>query len=57
MFQHFRSCEELNYKLNIYSLADIFSDNGTVDHMANIYNSVTENCKITKLPSLRLMLV
>ena len=57
MFQHFRSCEELNYKLNIYSLADIFSDNRTVDHMANIYNSVTENCKITKLPSLRLMLV
>ena len=57
MLQHFRSCEELNYKLDIYSLADIFSDNGIVDHMANICNSVTENCKITKLPGLRLMLV
>ena len=28
MFEHFRFCEEFNYKLNLYRLAD----NGTVDH-------------------------
>ena len=46
MFQYFRSCEEFNYKLNLYSLADIFSDTRTVDHMEQVYNSVIDNCKI-----------
>ena len=40
MFQHFRSCEEFNYKLNLYSFADIFSDTRTVDQMEYVYNSV-----------------
>ena len=46
MFQHFRSCEEFNYKLNLYSLADIFSHTKTVDHIEHVYNSVMDNCKI-----------
>ena len=46
MFQHFQSCEEFNYKLNLYSLADIFSDTRTVDHIEHVYNSVIDNCKI-----------
>ena len=46
MFQHFRSCEEFNYKLNLYSLADIFLDARTVDHMEHVYNGVIDNCKI-----------
>ena len=46
MFQHFRSCEEFNHKLNIYSLADIFSDTWTVDHIEHVYNSVIENYNI-----------
>ena len=36
-FHHFRSCEEFNYKLNLYSLTDIFSDTSTVDHMEHVY--------------------
>ena len=46
MFQHFRSCEEFNYELDLYSLADIFSDSRTVDHMEHVYNSANGNCKI-----------
>ena len=46
MFQHFWSCEEFNCKLNLYSLANIFSDTGTVDHIEHVYNSVIDNCKI-----------
>ena len=41
MFQHFRSCEEFNFKLSIYSLADIFSDTGAVDSMEHVYYSAT----------------
>ena len=41
MFQHFWSCEEFNFKLSIYSLADIFSDTGTVDSMEHVYYSAT----------------
>ena len=26
MFQHFGCCEEFDYKLNVYSLEDLFSD-------------------------------
>ena len=33
IFYHFRSCEEFNYKLNLYTLADIFSDTRTVDYI------------------------
>ena len=40
MFQHFRSCEEFNYKLNLCSLGDIFSDTRTVDHREHVCNSV-----------------
>ena len=40
MFQHFLSGEEFNYKLNLYSLADTFSDTRTVDHIEHVYNSV-----------------
>ena len=29
----FQFCEEFNYKLNFYSLADFLSDNGTVDYL------------------------
>ena len=47
MFQHFRSCEGFNYKLNLYSLADVFLDTRTVDHVEHVYNSVTENYKIS----------
>ena len=43
MFQHFRSCEEFNYKLNLYRFADIFSDTRTVDQMEYVYNSVINN--------------
>ena len=39
MFQHFRSCEEFNDNLNIYSLADIFSDT----MMQHVYNIVVDN--------------
>ena len=39
MFQHFRSCEEFNYKLNLYSLADIFSDTRTVN-----FSKILESC-------------
>ena len=46
MFQHFRSCEKFNYKLNPNSLADIFSDSSAVDHVEHVYNSVIDNCKI-----------
>ena len=46
MSQHFRSCQKFNYKLNLYSLADIFSDTSTVDHIEHVYNSVIDNCKI-----------
>ena len=46
MLQHFWSCEQFNYKLNLYSLADIFSDTSTADHIEHVYNSVIENCKI-----------
>ena len=46
MFQHFWSWEKFNYTLNVYLLADIFSDTNTVDHIEHVYNSVTENCKI-----------
>ena len=41
MFQHFRSCEEFNYKLNLYNLPDIFSDTRTVDHcFRDIFDNV-----------------
>ena len=43
MFQHFQSCEEINYKLNFYSLADISSDTRTVDHIEHVYNSAIDN--------------
>ena len=43
---NFWSCEEFNYKLSFYSLADIFSDTRTVDHMEYVYNSVIDNCKV-----------
>lgn len=33
MLQHFWSDEQFNYKLNLYSLADIFSDYDRVDHL------------------------
>ena len=46
MFQHFCSCEVFNYKLNLYSSADIFSDTRMVDHMERVYDSVIDNCKI-----------
>ena len=46
MFQHFRFCEEFNYKLSLYILAYIFSDTRTVDYMEYVYNSSTDNCKI-----------
>ena len=46
MFQHFRSCEGFNYKLNLYSFADIFSDTRRLDHMEHVYNSVIDNCKV-----------
>ena len=46
MFQHFWSCEEFNCKLNLYSLADVFSDTGTVGHIEHVYNSAIDNCKI-----------
>ena len=46
MFQHFRSCEKFNYKLNLYSLSDIFLDNSAVDHIEHVYSSVIDNCKI-----------
>ena len=47
MFQHFRSCEEFNYKLNLYSLnLYSFSDTRTIDHIEYVYNSVIDNCKI-----------
>ena len=47
MFQNFGPYEEFNYKLNFYSLADIFSDTRTVEQ---VYNSVDnreilESCK------------
>ena len=41
-----RSCEDFNYKLNLYSLAHTFSDARTVNHMEYVYNKVIENCKI-----------
>ena len=47
MFQHFRSCEEFNYKLNLYSLnLHSFSDTRTIDHIEYVYNSVKilESC-------------
>ena len=31
---------------NLNSLADIFLDTRTVDHMEHVYNSVNGNCKI-----------
>ena len=46
MFQHFESCEKFNDKLNLYSLADIFSDTSTVDHIEHVCNSVVDNYKI-----------
>ena len=46
MFQHFWSCEKFNYILNLYSLADIFADTSTVNHIKHVYYSVNENCKI-----------
>ena len=39
MFQHFRSCEEFNFKLNLYSSADILSDTRTVDHIEHVYSN------------------
>ena len=47
MFQTFGPCEDFNYKLNLYSLAGIFSDTRTVEQ---VYNSVDnreilESCK------------
>ena len=41
MFEHFRFCEEFNYKLNLYRLAD----NGTVDHLENFNYKFIDNCK------------
>ena len=38
MFQHFWSCEEFNWKLNLDSSAEIFSDARAVDHMEHVYN-------------------
>ena len=46
IFQNFRSCEQFNYKLNLYSLADISSDTKTVDHTEHVYNNVIDNYKI-----------
>ena len=37
--------EEFNYKLNLYSLVDMFLDTMTVYHMEHVYNSVIDNCK------------
>ena len=46
MFQYFLSCEKFNQKLNLYSLADIFSVTKIVDHMEHVYYIVVDNCKI-----------
>ena len=46
MFHHFRYCKEFNYRLNLYSLADIFSDTKKADQMEHVYNSVIDNCKV-----------
>lgn len=46
MFQYFASYEEFNYKLNNYSLADVFSGNETVDHLKHVFTIVIDNCKI-----------
>ena len=46
MFQHLKSCEAFHYKLNLFSMADLFSDYQTVDHLEHVYNSVIDNCKI-----------
>ena len=46
IFQHFRSCKEFNYKLNLSGLAYIFLDTRTVDHMEHVYNNEIDNCKV-----------
>ena len=46
MLHHLWSCEEFNYRLNLYILADIFSDTRTVDHMGHLYDSVVDSCKV-----------
>ena len=46
MFQYFWSCEKFDYKLNLHSLAEIFSDTSTVDHIEHVYNNVIDSCKI-----------
>ena len=46
MVQLFWSCEKFNCKLNLYSLADVFSATSAVDHIEHVYNSVIDNCKI-----------
>ena len=43
---NFWSRKKFNYKLNLYGLADIFSDTSTIDHIEHVYNSVIDNCKI-----------
>ena len=40
--------QKLNYKLNLYSVADIFTDTSTIDHIEHVYNSAINNCKILK---------
>ena len=40
--------QKLNYKLNLYSLADIFTDTSTIDHIEHVSNSAINNCKILK---------
>ena len=47
-FQHFQSCENFSYKLNLYSLADTFSDTSTVNLIEHVYNSANDNFKILK---------
>ena len=42
MFQHFWSCEEFNYKLNRYSLADIFPDTGTVIMFITVFLTIAK---------------
>ena len=48
IFQHFQSCEKISYKLNLYSLADTFSDTSTVNLIEHVYNSANDNFKILK---------